>query len=151
MPRHINFGLTLMRTEQIKRYLHVSGLPFRTASDPPSPCYYDKVQPLLGHIQAVSMLYYVPRSNVAVDEMIVRFGGRSHHIFRIKSKPIPVGYKILALCDAGYTYSFLPESCVQKNLEVNDQAMSIEDRKVLSETARKVILLIEQLPIDKES
>lgn len=28
----------------------------------------------------------------------------------MKNKPIPNGYKILALCDYGYTWSFLPLS-----------------------------------------
>jgi hypothetical protein len=36
--------------------------------------------------------------------MIARFSGRSVYTVRIKNKPTPEGYKILSLCDAGYTY-----------------------------------------------
>ncbi|CAG8748962.1 13951_t:CDS:1, partial [Racocetra persica] len=46
---------------------------------------------------------YIPSSNVAVDEMIAQFSGRSIHTVRMKSKPTPNGYKILSLCDSGYT------------------------------------------------
>lgn len=38
---------------------------------------------------------------------MVKFKGRSAHTVRIPSKPIPVGYKVLALCDAGYTIDWL--------------------------------------------
>src|SRR6266540_920719 len=39
--------------------------------------------------------------------MIAKFSGRSAHTIRIKNKPIPEGYKILSLCDAGYIYAFI--------------------------------------------
>jgi hypothetical protein len=39
--------------------------------------------------------------------MMVKFKGRSGHTIRIPSKPISVGFKVLALCDAGYTFSWL--------------------------------------------
>jgi hypothetical protein len=45
-----------------------------------------------------------------LDEMVGQFGGRSKHTYRLKGKPTLMGYKSFALCDAGYTYSFLPES-----------------------------------------
>lgn len=154
-PRHIDFGLTLKRVEQIKRYLHISAPPIdpepSTQAPQPAPAYYEKVQPLLAHVQSVSKAHYVPRTNVAVDEMIVRFGGRSQHTFRIKSKPVPVGYKILALCDAGYTYAFIPESRVQKNHETKDQVLTEAESKTLSDTARKVIYLVEQLPLSLQT
>jgi hypothetical protein len=38
---------------------------------------------------------------------MVKFKGRSGHTVRIPSKPISVGFKALALCDAGYTFSWL--------------------------------------------
>ncbi|CAG8650935.1 21170_t:CDS:2, partial [Gigaspora rosea] len=40
--------------------------------------------------------------------MIIWFSGRSMHMVRIKNKPTPEGYKILSLCDAGYTYTATP-------------------------------------------
>ncbi len=45
--------------------------------------------------------------------MIAKFSGRSAHTIRIKNKPIPEGYKILSLCDAGYIYAFIFTSRIQ--------------------------------------
>ena len=81
--------------------------------------YYTKVEPLLSHICDTSKKLYIPSSNVSVDEMMVRFSGRSNHTIRIRGKPTPEGYKIFALCDHGYTYTFLPSSRVYKNEEVS--------------------------------
>lgn len=46
--------------------------------------------------------------------MMVRFVGRSVHTVRMSSKPIPEGFKILALCGHGYTYSFMYTSRVDQ-------------------------------------
>ncbi|GBB93461.1 hypothetical protein RclHR1_02180003 [Rhizophagus clarus] len=104
--------MSLIRFEQIKRFIHISDC---TA---PLPFWYSKVNPLATHIQTVSKSICVPSSNISVDEMIVRFSGRSIHTVRIKNKPTPEGYKILSLCDAGYTYSFIFTSRVQNQPEV---------------------------------
>ncbi|KAG9061643.1 hypothetical protein KI688_007224 [Linnemannia hyalina] len=80
------------------------------------------MEPLMSHIQDISKRYYVPQTNVAVDEMIIRFVGISKHTYHIKNKPMPVGDKVLALCGAaGYTFAFLPESRVDKDKELVDQ------------------------------
>lgn len=134
--------MTQTRFEQIKRYLHISD---HTA---PHVHYYDKVQPLLNHVQATSQRHYVPKTSVSVDEMIVRFGGRSQHTYRLKGKPTPVGYKILALCDSGYTYAFLPESRVSQASDLPPDTPSDNDDR-LSMTGRKVMFLVEQLPFDR--
>jgi hypothetical protein len=81
-----------------------------------------------------------------LDEMVVQFGGRSKHTYRLKGKPTPMGYKSFALCDAGYTYSFLPESRISQAKEV--PTLGAVDDKRLSMTDRKVIHLVEQLPFD---
>ena len=98
--------MSLKHFEQIKRYLHISS-PMVTINN-----YFEKLEPLLSKIRDVSKQLYTPSSNVSVDEMMVRFFGRSVHTIRIKNKPIPEGFKILSLCESGYTYTFLPTSCV---------------------------------------
>jgi hypothetical protein len=102
--------------KQIKRYLHVS--------DPgeESDAWYSKVEPLASHCRAAFKRLYLPGSDVAVDEMIARFSGRSQHTFRMKRKPTPEGYKILALCERGYTYDFLFESRVDRTTETEHVA-----------------------------
>jgi len=80
--------MSLKRFEQIKRYLHISS-PMATINN-----YFEKLEPLLSKVRDVSKQLYTPNSNVSVDEMMVRFSGRSVHTVRIKNKPTPEGFKI---------------------------------------------------------
>src|SRR4051812_34716049 len=104
--------MILYHFQQIKYYLYIS-----KPQDNNGP-YYAKVEPLLSHIHEILKKLYIPSLNISVDEMIVRFSGHSIHIIRIRGKPTPEGYKIFALCDHGYTYTFLPSSRVKQNKEV---------------------------------
>lgn len=121
-----------IRYEQIKRYLHVS------APDATIVNYFDKLEPLLSHIRDVSKKLYTPATNVSVNEMTIRFSGQSEHAVRTKNKPTPDGFKIYALCDSGYTYTFLPTS----------QIVSAQIEKVngLTQTGSIVNHLAQQLP-----
>ena len=73
--------------------------------------------------------------------MIVRFSGRSAHTFRIKNKPTPEGYKILSLCESGYTYTFMFTSRV-KSSNVNPIAN-------VNRIGAEVYHLVSQLPSRK--
>ncbi|CAG8731844.1 13318_t:CDS:2, partial [Dentiscutata erythropus] len=81
--------------------------------------WFDKIEPLSSHIQKISKQIYVPGSHVAIDEMI-RFSGHSKHTFRMKNKPISKGYKVIFLCEKGYTYLFTYESHIEANKEVSN-------------------------------
>ena len=74
--------------------------------------------------------------------MIIRFSGRSHHTYRIKNKPTPEGYKVLALCDKGYTYTFMFTSRFTKN-------PFVETIEGLSRIGCEVYHLVKQLPQNK--
>ena len=74
--------------------------------------------------------------------MIARFSGRSAHTVRIKNKPTPEGYKILSLCDAGYTYTFIFTSRIQNQPEV-------QIIPELSKIGSEVYHLVFQLPKNK--
>ncbi|CAG8633738.1 21905_t:CDS:2 [Dentiscutata erythropus] len=76
---------------------------------------FAKLEPLASHIHKVSQQLYIPASNLAIDEMIVCFSGRSAHTFRIKNKPTPEDYRILSLCESGYTYSFMFTSRIESS------------------------------------
>ncbi|CAG8819563.1 8437_t:CDS:1, partial [Cetraspora pellucida] len=104
--------------------------------------WYSKVEPLALHIRNVSKLIYLPKSQVSIDEMVIRFRGRSEHTVRIKNKPTPEGYKIISLCDSGYTYYFIFTSCIESNSEIN----SIPN---INKIGWLVYHLISQLPKDK--
>src|SRR5436305_13225740 len=61
---------------------------------------------MLSTFHTASQRYYTPRTNVAIDEIIVRFHGRSSDTCKMPSKPIKQGYKIFALADQGYVWHF---------------------------------------------
>lgn len=135
------------QVRQLRRYLHVSDHK-NVQTDGQRASYYDKVQPLLEHVQLTSKAYYTPKTNVSIDEMIVRFTGRSAHTMRIRGKPTPEGYRILALCDSGYTYAFLPESRIQPNVELKAPQPSLPGDRELNCTSKKVIYMVNQLPTE---
>lgn len=108
----------------------------------PLTYWYSKLDPLATHIQTISQSICIPSSNVSIDEMIARFSGRSAHTVRIKNKPTPEGYKILSLCDAGYTYTFIFTSRIQNQPEVQQISN-------LSKVGCEVYHLVSQLPKNK--
>lgn len=71
----------------------------------------------------------------------------------MKNKPIPNGYKILALCDYGYTWSFLPLSRTI-GAEVGDDGdgdSEVENIVGLNETSRSVAHLVKELPTSRQA
>ncbi|CAB5337296.1 unnamed protein product [Rhizophagus irregularis] len=135
-PEHkITTFMSLVCFEQIKRFMHISDCTVQP------PFWYSKVDPLATHIQTISKSICMPSSNISVDEIIVRFSGRSTHTVRIKNKPTPEGYKILSLCDAGYTYSFIFTSRIQNQPEVQQVPdLSKVDRKLDWDTLSGVVV-----------
>lgn len=103
-------AIGLVRYEQLKRYFHVSDphLP-----KPPDNKWYVKVEPLSSKLRDAFQKCFVPGTKVSVDEMMIRFFGRSKHTIKMKNKPIKQGYKVWALSHKGYTYSFLYYSGVK--------------------------------------
>ena len=84
-------AMSLMRFEQIKRYLHVS--------PPPTPLqeigWSDKLQPMASILSKQFQELYLPTTNVAVDEMMVQFSSRSSHTVKMPNKPIGEGIRCL--------------------------------------------------------
>ena len=100
-PHHdIRKFMTLTRFQQIKRFLHLS-----PSWDQHGRNFFDKLEPLFSQLHDAFQKHYRPSSNVSIDEMMIRFTGRSHHLHIIKNKPIPRGYQVLALCDHGYLFA----------------------------------------------
>jgi len=95
--------MSLERFSQIKRYLHIFDPKMQLSRSE----WFQKLEPLNTMLRTQCQKFYFPASNVTVDEMMIQFGGRSHHTYCMPSKPITVGYnlKVFALCDIGYTYS----------------------------------------------
>ena len=60
--------------------------------------WFEKLRPFVNHFRDVSEgLIHILGTNLSIDEMIVRFRGRSNETHRIKNKPIGEGYKFFTL------------------------------------------------------
>jgi len=97
------------RYDQIKRYLHISDPDL----NPDRKHWCRRLEPLSSHLLTCFQTFYSPGSHLAVDEMMSLCKARTVHTVRIPSKPISDGYKILAVCDAGYTLDWLYTSRVE--------------------------------------
>lgn len=135
--------MTLVRFEQLKRYFHVA--PPRDTPLPSSKWTY-KVQPLAYNLQRRFQYHCLPASEVAIDEMMVRFTGRSHHTTMIRGKPIPQGYKMLAVCEHGYTFSFMFTSQSESFSDILD---IYQGPQALSPTSKAVFQLATTLPAQR--
>jgi hypothetical protein len=65
----ITHFMTLFRFQQLKRYLHVSN------HNEPELHWFSKVEPLSTKLATDFARFYVPSTNVPIDEMIMRFSG----------------------------------------------------------------------------
>ena len=66
----------------------------------------EKTADFYNQCQALFKQYYVPGQNLAIDETMVRFEGRSDWITVIRNKPTPVGFKIWTVASDGYVLNF---------------------------------------------
>lgn len=133
------------RFEQLKRYFHISP-PYNSL---PRSRWYQKFHPLASILSARFQNYLLPASDAVVDDLMIRFTGRSAHTTQIRGKTIPRGYNVLALCDHGYTYSFLFTRNTESFAELNSDLYSGPLR--LSSTSRAIYQLAASLPSDQFS
>jgi transposase IS4-like protein len=68
--------------------------------------WWHKITPLLGTFRTACETYLTPGTNVAIDEIMVRFHGRSGDTCKMPNKPIKQGYKIFALATDAYVWWF---------------------------------------------
>lgn len=99
--------------------------------------WWRKLEPLL--IRKACKSCWIPGSNVSLDEMMVKSYGRSEHTTTMPNKPISQGYKIWALCERGYLFSFMYSSRVHGTGELIKQVD-------YTKTASMVLQFGEQLP-----
>ena len=157
--------ISLNRFEDLKRYMHISDpTPSNAPLDNPSNAlsnapsnvplnkddsddetpeksteWWYKLEPIASEFRDLCSKYWIPGINLSIDEMMIRFFGRSKHTFKAPNKPIKEGYKIFALCEAGYTYYFMWSSKCNSYGELN----KLPD---LSPTESMVYQLAQRLP-----
>ena len=92
------------RFEQIMSFLH-----FKDRGENPSSIganWWDKLDPIMSILRQKSALYWLPSTNITVDEVMIKFEGRTSQKVTIPDKSIPTGFKIFVLADSGYIYNW---------------------------------------------
>ena len=95
------------RWKQIHRYFHVwdSALDHSVSNSTARP--HEKVNPLAKLLLPAFQRYWKPATDVAIDECIEGFTGRTSDTVNIPTKPTPIGFKIWVLADQGYVFDLL--------------------------------------------
>jgi hypothetical protein len=102
-------------------------------------------------MQAASLRYWAPGINIAVDECIQHFEGRTLEKVVIPSKPTPEGFKIWAVAEAGYFLQWLLHlprkvfDCIGDN-KPRTRKRKRDDEHSLNPTQAVVVDLIKRLP-----
>jgi hypothetical protein len=97
--------LGLTRFEQIHRYLAIRDETLHPRQD--NECFAWKLEPIATMIRQNCKQNWLPSSYICIDEAMIPFRGRSHHIVKLPHKPIPEGYKVWILGDNSYAYDWL--------------------------------------------
>jgi hypothetical protein len=93
-PQHpIMRAMPMRRWEQIKRFIHASPI----VEEIPQERWFEKMQPLADQVQSNFQRWVILATDVDIDEMMVKFKGRSKDTIRMRDKPIKEGYKVFAL------------------------------------------------------
>lgn len=93
-------------------------------------------------MQAQFLKYWIPGQDLAIDECMIRFTGRSHDIMTIPSKPISTGYKVWAVAQKSYILSWLWHSKGRGPVGIGKVPHALGCNK----TAATVPYLLELLP-----
>jgi hypothetical protein len=94
--------LTKNRFEQITKFLHYKD----RGENPVKGPWWEKLDPVVGPLREACQRYWVPGTNLTIDEIMIKFEGRSHGKTTIPGKPIPVGFKLFACGDEGYVWNW---------------------------------------------
>ena len=111
------------------------------------------MDPIFSILRQKCSLYWRPSTNLTIDEIMIKFEGRTTQKITIPGKPIPTGFKLFALGDSDYTLNW---ECTRLGLA---EGVLIEKRRIyvpipnssaislLNFTQSVVIRLIECLTI----
>ena len=92
--------ITRDRYHDISRYLHFVDNSTLTPRGSPDYDQLGKVQPVIDHLSARFLDLYDPHREVAVDEAMIKFTGRSTLKQFMPMKPVKSGIKVWALADS---------------------------------------------------
>jgi len=99
--------MSRIRWTQIHRYFHIWDPTLDHSASNRTTRPHEKVDPLAKLLLAAFQRYWKPATNVAIDECIEGFTGRTSDTVNIPTKPTPIGFKIWVLADQGYVFDLL--------------------------------------------
>ena len=153
-PKHtIALYITRERFDQLLRFLHISpdpkhSLPLPTGVElqamnaeekrEANRIWWSKLEPLISIFRDNCQKFWKPGSNLAVDEMMIRFFGRSVHTTKMINKPIKQGYKMWAICERGYLFNFMFYSRFWKTIELDNHELLTTHQNVVFTLARSL-------------
>jgi len=129
------------RFQEIRCFFHRSPYISPTVTSEGLPCWHSKVDILQEQQRLFSQQYWVPGSNITIDEAMILFTGRSIHITKMPIKPINQAYKFFCMAEKGYVWEFHPSSKA-----VEGDPVDVESRLLhLTDTGNMVHHLIKHL------
>ena len=96
--------ISRQRFRDISRYLHFVDNDHLAPREDPSYDRLGKVHPLINHLSKKFEEVYEPTRNVAVDEPMIKFQGRSSLKQYMPKKPVKRGIKVWVLGDSSNRY-----------------------------------------------
>lgn len=134
--------MTQGRFEQIKRFIHISDPDEEELHQQQKPKeWWYKVEPLASRFEAASRKYYLPGSDIAIDEVMIPCFGHSYDTVKMSNKPIGRGYKLFGLAEKGYLYSWAWSSWCHGIMP-----MFLHKNHGISRTGSMVVWLLDRLP-----
>ena len=108
----------------------------------PGDSWWFRVEPLAITIREACQKYWTSGAHLAVDECMIPYFGHTRHTIKALNKPIQQGYKVWALGDCGYIFSWLWYSKARgtESLDSRSRQNSMTDTQAL------VISLAKSLP-----
>ena len=94
----------------------MSFLYFKDRGENPSSIganWWDKLDPIMSILRQKSAFYWIPSTNITVDEVMIKFEGRTSQKVTIPDKSISTGFKIFALTDSDYIFNW---ECIKPGL-----------------------------------
>ena len=105
--------------------------------------WFRKISPMVDYVCKVSKsLIFCLGTILSLDEMMIRFSGRSLQTHRVKNKPIGEGYKFFVLAtSSGFIVNFTPDGQTAKN----KQEQEYEDDKSMGKVQTMILFIFQSV------
>jgi hypothetical protein len=138
--------MSRIRWKQIHRYFHVWGPTLDHSVSNKTARPHEKVDPLAKLLLPTFQRYWKPATDVAIDECIEGFTGRTSDTVNIPTKPTPIGFKIWVLADKGYVFDLLWHVKGDGKDQGPQGLRTTWEKKGFSKTQAVVLELVTRMP-----